>query len=116
MKQYECVFSDIQISFAASVGIYTDSCYQLLNPLSLSDQQMNDLLEKRKSEAWKSPQLQKDLEKRLGPNFKTYLSLLNKLNGKILLFCKKLKLTDDLKASINMYQGERRLTVFSHRG
>lgn len=98
MKQYECVFSDIQISFSASVGIYMDSCYQLLNPLNLPDQQMNDLLEERKREAWKSPQLRKDLEKRLGPNFKTYMLLLDKLNRKILLFCKKLKLNDDLKA------------------
>jgi hypothetical protein len=59
---------------------------------------MNDLLEDRKGETWKSPELQKDLEKRLGPNCNIYLSLVDKLNTKILMFCKKLKLNDELKA------------------
>ena len=100
IKEYECIFSDIRISFAASVVIYMDSCYQLLSPLNLPDQQMNDLLEERKREAWKIPQLQKDLEKRLGPKCKIYLSLVDKLNRRILLFCKKLQLNDNLMARI----------------
>ena len=98
MKEYECVFSDIQTSFTASVAIYTNSCYHLLSPLNLSDQQMNDLLVQRKKETWKAPQLQKDLEKRLGSSCAIYLSLIDKLNRRILLFCKKLKLDDNLKA------------------
>ena len=101
MKEYECVFNDIQISFAASVGIYMDSCYQLLSPLNLPDQQMNDLLEDRKRGAWKTPQLQKDLEQRLGPKCNIYLSLVDKLNRTILLFCKKLKLNNDLKVHMS---------------
>ena len=98
MKEYECVFSDIHTSFTVSVAIYTNSCYHLLSPLNLSDKQMNDLLVERKKEAWKTPQLRKDLEKRLGLSCAIYLSLIDKLNKRILLFCKKLKLNDDLKA------------------
>ena len=98
MKEYECVFSDLQTFFTASVAIYINSCYHLLNSLNLSDQQMNDLLEERKSEAWKTLQLQKDLERRLGPDCKIYILLIDKLNRRIKLFCQKLKLNDDLKA------------------
>lgn len=98
MKEYECVFSDIQTSFIASIAIFSNSCYQLLGPLNLSDQQMNDLLVQRSTNAWKAPTLQKDLEKRLGPNYRIYPTLISKLNRRILLFCKKLKLNDDLKA------------------
>lgn len=98
MKQYDCVFSDIQTSFTTSVAIFQNSCYQLLGPLNLSDQQMNDLLVQRSTEAWKAPTLQNDLEKSLGPNYMIYPLLISKLNQKILLFCKKLKLNDDLKA------------------
>ncbi|KAF1985809.1 hypothetical protein K402DRAFT_454804 [Aulographum hederae CBS 113979] len=97
MKEYECVFSDIQTSFVASVAIFQNSCYQLLGPLNLSDQQMSDLLLQRSTEAWEAPSLQNDLEKRLGPHYKIYSSLVGKLNRRILLFCKKLKLNDDLK-------------------
>jgi len=98
MREYEYVFADIHTSFAASVGIYIDSCYILLNSLNLSDSQMKDLLEGRKEDAWKDPQLRKALEKRLGANYEIYLSLVDKLNRRILMFGKKLKLRDDLKA------------------
>jgi hypothetical protein len=98
MKEYECVFNDIHTCFSASVVIFLNSCSQLLQPLNLSDQQTNDLLVQRSPSAWKAPALHKDLEKRLGPNYGTYLSLIGKLNRRILLFCKKLKLNDDLKA------------------
>ncbi|KAL9101607.1 MAG: hypothetical protein Q9163_003146 [Psora crenata] len=98
MKNYDYVFSDIRTSFNASVAIFQNSCYQLLGPLNLSDQQMNDLLVLRSTEAWKAPALQNDLEKRLGSNYNIYPSLINKLNKRILLFCEKLKLNNDLKA------------------
>ena len=97
MKEYESKFSDIQTSFTVSVAIFSNSCYKLLSPLNLSDQQMNDLMVKRSTEAWKAAALQKDLEERLGPSYKIYPSLIIKLNKRILLFCKKLKLNDDLK-------------------
>ena len=107
MKDYDCVFSDIQTSFTASVLIYQNSCYQLLGPLNLPDQQMNDLLVQRSAEAWKAPTLQNDLEKKLGPNYRIYPSLISKLNKRILLFCEKLKLNHDLKArSYSSMEGE----------
>ncbi|ORY02185.1 hypothetical protein BCR34DRAFT_605665 [Clohesyomyces aquaticus] len=96
MKSYEMVFDDIHTSFVASMGIYTDSCYQLLYPLSLSDQKMNELLDERKQEAWSSPELGKALQARLGPNLNVYLSLTEKLNRRVLLFCQKLRLDDSL--------------------
>lgn len=98
MKEYACVFSDIQTSFAASVVIFQNSCYQLLGPLNLSDQQMNDLLVQRSTMAWEAPALQNDLKERLGPNYRIYPSLISKLNKRVLLLCRKLKLNDDLKA------------------
>ena len=100
MKEYECVFDDIHTCFSASVIIFQNSCSQLLRPLNLSDQETFDLLMQRSPSAWKSPGLQNDLEKRLGPNYRIYLSLISKLNRRILLFCKKLKLDDDLKACL----------------
>lgn len=98
MKDYECVFSDIQTSFATSAMIFKNSCYQLLYPLNLSNQQMKDLLVQRSTEAWKAPALQNDLEKRLGPNYRIYPSLIRNLNKRIILLCKKLKLDNDFKA------------------
>ena len=97
MKEYEYVFVDIHTSFTASMLIYKDSCYMLLGPLNLPDNQMRDLLEERKEDAWKNPELRKGLEKRLGAECETYLSLVDQLNRRILMFGKKLKLRDDLK-------------------
>jgi hypothetical protein len=116
MKEYECVFSDIQTSFTASVAIFSNSCYQLLGPLNLSDQQMNDLLMQRSAEAWEAPALQKDLAKRLGPHYKIYPSLVSKLNRRILLFCKKLKLDEDLKAQSHKYRCKEKLIIPSLHG
>lgn len=96
MKQYECIFDNINCSFAASVLIHRDSCYALLAPLNLPDDQIRDLLEENDHEkmklAWQQPELQRKLEKRLGMNYKTYVSLLDKLNRRILLLAHKLKL------------------------
>jgi hypothetical protein len=97
MKEYEYVFVDIHTSFTASMCIYIDSCYMLLGPLNLPNNQMRDLLEERKKDAWKDPELCKGLEKRLGDKCETYLSLVDQLNRRILMFGKKLKLRDDLK-------------------
>ncbi|EXJ71184.1 uncharacterized protein A1O5_06178 [Cladophialophora psammophila CBS 110553] len=78
MKQYDSVFADINSSFAVSIGIYTESCYNLLAPLSLPDAQMKTLLMEEDGEkmqkAWKDIDLQQNLTKRLGPHCKTYLS------------------------------------------
>ena len=100
MKEYEYIFNDIHSSFAASVVIYKESCYMLLNPLSLQDNQMKDLLEDRDENAWSGATLRKSLEKRPGSNSRVYLSLVDKLNRRILLHTKKLKLSPDLRVSL----------------
>ncbi|ORX96345.1 hypothetical protein BCR34DRAFT_619709 [Clohesyomyces aquaticus] len=98
MRDYEDVFNDIQSQFGASVSIYMNSCYQLLGPLNLPDQQVIQLLEQQPTKVnWSDKQLQRGIERRLGPNYKAYISLTEKLNKRIKLFCKKLKLNDDLK-------------------
>lgn len=99
MKDFECVFDDIRIQFAASVTIYMNSCYQLLGPLHLPDNQMTELLDQRKREAWSDSKLQKSVEDRLGPDYKVYISYVKMLNKRILLLCKKLKLDDNLRVS-----------------
>ena len=99
MKEYEYIFNDIHSSFAASVVIYKESCYMLLNPLSLPNERMKELLEDRNEDAWTQTTLQKALQKRLGGNCKVYLSLVDKLNRRILLLAKKLKLSADLRVS-----------------
>jgi len=100
MKEYEQVFDETLASFRVSVAIFVDSCYELLGPLNLPDQQMNSLLEKRSTDAWKDSQLQSDIEKRMGSNYHVYLQLLDKLYRRILLFCNKLKLNDNLQACL----------------
>lgn len=96
MKDYEYVFNDILASFAASTLIYIDSCYVLLGPLNLSDNQMRELLEERKKDAWQDPKLQNDLKTQLGTKCKTYLSLVDKLNRRILMFAKIWKIRIEL--------------------
>lgn len=96
MRQYECVFADINSSFGVSVGIYIESCYKLLAPLNLPDEQMKDLLLENDNEkmtcAWQNAELEQKLVKRLSMNCKSYLSFVHKLNRRILLLAHKLKL------------------------
>jgi hypothetical protein len=99
MKEYEYVFNDIHSSFAASVVIYNESCYMLLNPLNLPDDRIKELFEDRNESAWAEPTLVKALEKRLGRKSKVYLSLVDKLNRRIFLLAKKLKLSASLIVS-----------------
>ena len=96
MKNYELVFVDIRTSFAASVAIYTGSCYKLLSPLNLPDSKLKDLLAERKKEAWEDIALGESLKKRLGDDYMPYKSLVKQLNKRIILFCKKLKLDEDI--------------------
>lgn len=79
----------------ASIGIYTNTCYELLGPLNLPDSQMRALLTERKAEAWLDDELQAALKVRLGENHHRYASLQDKLNRRILLFCGKLKLEEN---------------------
>lgn len=96
MQQYECIFDNINCSFAASVLMHRDSCYALLAPLNLPHDQIRDLLEEKDNEkmrqAWQDAELEQKLTKRLGTNCKIYLSFLEKLNRRILLLAHKLKL------------------------
>jgi len=100
MKNYELVFVDLRTSFAASVAIYTGSCHKLLSPLNLPDNKLKDLLVERKKEAWEDVELGESLKKRLGDDYMPYKSLVKQLNKKIILFCKKLKLDEDITVSL----------------
>lgn len=117
MQQYECVFDNINCSFAASVLIHRDSCYALLAPLNLSENQIRALLEEQDSEkvreAWRDAELQKKLVKRLGMNCKTYLSFLDKLNRRILLLAHKLKLGPTFMVSCWISYRVRSLTLYT---
>lgn len=96
MKQYECVFADINSSFGVSVGIYIESCYKLLAPLNLPDNQMKDLLLENDNEkmtrAWQNTELEQKLAKRLSMKCKSYLSFVDKLHRRIFMLARKLKL------------------------
>jgi hypothetical protein len=69
-----------------------NTCYELLGPLHLPDNQMTALLSERQAEAWFDVNLQAALKLRLGENYHRYASLQDKLNKRILLCCEKLKL------------------------
>jgi hypothetical protein len=99
MKGYEYVFDDFHTQLELSVGIYTNSCYQLLGPLNLPDHQMHDLLVDRNVEAWSDFDLQKAISIRLGDNYKTYVAAVRQLDKRISLLCRKLKLDAQMKAS-----------------
>ncbi|CAI6341287.1 unnamed protein product [Periconia digitata] len=92
MRNYAIVFDDYSTQLDASIGIYTNTCYELLGPLNLPDSQMKALLSERRAEAWADKDLQVALKSRLGDNHHRYASLQNKLNKRIVLFCEKLKL------------------------
>lgn len=115
MKQYECVFADINSSFAVSVGIYIESCYKLLAPLNLPDNQMKDLLLEKDNEkmkrAWENAELEQKLAKRLGMNCKSYLSFVDKLNRRISKLAHKLKLGPTFMVSCWISCGTRALTL-----
>jgi hypothetical protein len=114
MKNYAIVFDDystqvckdpVQMSsivdadylskLDASIGIYMNTCYELLGPLNLPDNQVTALLSERQAEAWSDVDLQASLKIRLGENHNRYASLQNKLNKRILLFCEKLRLKEN---------------------
>jgi hypothetical protein len=97
MRDFECVFDDFHTQLETSVAIYMNSCYQLLGPLNLPDDQLSELLGHPKKEAWSDPNLRAALENRLGNNYKVYVSAVEKLNKRISLFCRKLKLDDNMK-------------------
>jgi hypothetical protein len=111
-REYKCIFSDFQIYFAASLMIYMDSCYHLLSPLNLPNDQMNDLLVERQIVAWTNTELQQYFKKRLGPRYNIYVLLVMKLHRRIFLFCRKLQLNNDLNGRIPNVIIQKRLTAF----
>lgn len=97
MIAYEYIFEDFRTQLEMSVGIYMNSCYHLLGPLDLTDDKMNDLLENRNAQAWSDPDLQNAIANRLGDNYERYVSAVKNLDKRISLFCRKLKLDDQMK-------------------
>lgn len=101
MIGYQYVFEDLHSSFLASQAIYLNSCYLLLEPLTLPDNKMQDLIgegnKEQKRVAWSDPNLHSKLQGRLGTNSVPYVSLVRQLNKRITLFAKKLGLQEDLR-------------------
>ncbi|KAH8723785.1 hypothetical protein GQ44DRAFT_773661 [Phaeosphaeriaceae sp. PMI808] len=72
MKNYAIIFDDFITQLDASIGIYMNTCYELLGPLNLPDNQMTALLNEGKTEAWSDADLQAALKARLGDNHHRY--------------------------------------------
>lgn len=89
--------ADLWSQLQASIGIYKNTCYELLGPLNLPDSQMIALLDERQAEAWSDADLQTALKVRLGDNYEIYASLQSHLNKRIQVFCKKLSLGNNGK-------------------
>jgi hypothetical protein len=74
MRDFECIFDDFLTQLEVSVGIYTNSCFELVGPLNLPDDEISSLFDHRRREAWAEPKLQQAIEERLGDNYKRYVS------------------------------------------
>ncbi|KAF8246380.1 hypothetical protein K440DRAFT_366847 [Wilcoxina mikolae CBS 423.85] len=94
MKDYESIFENLHTSFVTGLSIYRHSCEELLSPLMLPDNKFHELLENSDRNAWEDEELGKSLCERLGADYLPYKSSVKKLNKKIILFSKKLKLDD----------------------
>jgi hypothetical protein len=99
VKEFEYILDDFHNQLKLSVVICMDSCYQLLGSLNLPADQLNALLVQQKKDAWSDKTLQKAIGSKLGANYNTYRSAVEKLEEKIALLCRKLKLDEDFKAS-----------------
>ncbi|KAF8249178.1 hypothetical protein K440DRAFT_622544 [Wilcoxina mikolae CBS 423.85] len=96
MREYESVFENLLTAFNTGLAIYRNSCEELLSPLLLPDNKFNDLLENR-SDAWEDSELEMSLKERLGRDYQTYKHAVGRLDKKIILFGKKLKLGKDMR-------------------
>lgn len=104
VKNYECIFADINSSFAVSLSIFEYSCWKLLAPLNLSDAQMKTLLsesdDEKRRQAWRDGDLQRRLTERLGPSCQVYLAALCALRKRMSKLAHKLKLGPDFRVSL----------------
>lgn len=100
MNDYENVFENLHTSFVTNLAIYRNSCEELLSPLILLDNDLNELLDKRGAKLWEDAKLGESLRERLGDSYTPYKSSVKQLDRRIKLFCKKLKLEDDMRVSI----------------
>lgn len=94
MREYETVFIDSQSRLILSIAIVQQSCKELLR--DLPNKQVSDLLDRRKG--WDDPKLAEvgTLQRRLGERSALYRISIVRLNGRVDLLRKKLKLREDL--------------------
>lgn len=100
--EYENIFENLHSSLVTSLFIYKHSCEQLLNPMTLPDSKLYELLEEPTGNAWQDPELNDGLRKRLGSTYSPYKTSIKQLNKKVILFGKKLKLDEHLRVRIEI--------------
>lgn len=91
MRDYETVFIDSQSRLILSIAIVQQSCKELLR--DLPNKQVSDLLDRRKG--WDDTEVG-TLQRRLGERSELYRISIVRLNGRVDLLRKKLKLREDL--------------------
>ena len=91
MEEYENVFIDSQSQLRLSMVWFQQSCRELVR--DLPDKLIRKLMEFQ--EGWGDKELREKLHQRLGDNFKIYRVSVRRLNKKIQLLRRKLKLPED---------------------
>jgi hypothetical protein len=103
IMDYESVFENLRTSFITELSIYRESCEALLRPLMLPDSQLKKLLaDDPVVEAWKDVKIDNGIREHLKQDYETYDQCVRRLNKRIHLMARKLKLDKDLKVGINI--------------
>jgi hypothetical protein len=97
MNNYETVFETLHTSFITNLSIFRNSCEELLNPLTLPNNKLQELLEDHNGSVWEDAVLGEKLRGRLGDDYVLYKTSVRQLNKKINLFGRKLKLLDNMR-------------------
>jgi len=104
MWRCEEKIEDLITTFVASAAQYRLTCENLLGPLTLSDKEYTELLDNPNGESWQEERLAEQIRQRLGPSYRQYWKLVERLQKKLLKFATKIGLDpqNDMKASILM--------------
>lgn len=100
MRGYATEITDLYSSFITNHARYRHSCELLLSPLMLPDSKVLELLESGDEKAWQDPEIRENLKNRLGRDYHAYILSVEKLNGKLVKFSKKLGLDNDMTVRI----------------
>lgn len=95
MFHYEEIFLDIVVDLATSQARFKQSCEELLQGLLLPDSQFLDLVESLNG--WEDRELETKLKHRLDEDFVVYKLKVKRLQRKVDLLRRKLRLGDDFE-------------------